>query len=297
MKLVSSLWTVAYVVVVVDSIIMSNKKLYVGTRLHLGNSTVAPPDEIWKAKVNSFANFCTESCGPGTVGIIAVDATPKIPNYCLVDTIRKLTADTTTSAGLLEVLPVTPWGKFVPALNALIGYAASQSCAVDDRILFVSAETGAPTEAVQTLVSHMDHDTLVAGARLEGHDYRPRDGDDRAATVALTGRTSPWNTLAVWNLRKLALTGFQLVSDGLLTNDSTEPSYGIEEVVATCLLQKLLGQDHAKSKLVQLPGIHWDQEFETPERQKWHEFKMESKSIRAARQLELTGLSGVVHHC
>jgi hypothetical protein len=30
--------------------------------------------------------------------------------------------------------------------------------------------------------------------------------------------------------------------DGLLSDDETDPSFGIEEVVATCLLQKLLVQ-------------------------------------------------------
>jgi hypothetical protein len=73
---------------------------------------------------------------------------------------------------------------------------------------------------------------------LPGHDYKG------TATVAeLNGCTSPWNTLAL--LRKLAMTGFTRF-DGLLSDDETDPSFGIEEVV-TCLLQKLLGPDQAKS--------------------------------------------------
>jgi hypothetical protein len=106
----------------------------------------------------------------------------------------------------LQVVPVTPWGKFVPALNALVRYAAVECHA--QLILFVSAETEAPS--ITPLLDNMDNSTLVVGALLEGHQF-----DDTAERVALNGRTTPWNTLALWNLEKLALTGFPLVSDGL----------------------------------------------------------------------------------
>jgi hypothetical protein len=65
----------------------------------------------------------------------------------------------------------------------------------------------------------------------------------------LNARTTPWNTLAIWKVSMLALTGFQVVSDGILTEDATEPSYGVEEVVAIALLQKVLGATKAKAKL------------------------------------------------
>jgi hypothetical protein len=42
----------------------------------------------------------------------------------------------------------------------------------------------------------------------------------------LTGATSPWNTLALWSVPKLAVTGFLGVADGL--TDKTLA--GIEEV-------------------------------------------------------------------
>jgi hypothetical protein len=43
--------------------------------------------------------------------------------------------------------------------------------------------------------------------------------------VELTGRTAPWNTCALWDVPKLALTGFHLVSKGLHP-DVDEPSDG-----------------------------------------------------------------------
>jgi hypothetical protein len=102
--------------------------------------------------------------------------------------------------------------------------------------------------------------------------------------------------LALWDLRKLALTGFLLVSDGLLSDDKLDPSFGIEAVVATCLLQKLLGPDQAKSKLVQLTStsgddndsaIGWNQDFDDPARKKWHEQLFGARCISHALQISL----------
>jgi hypothetical protein len=326
--------------------------LIVATRLHLGQST-SPPADL-DEKVAGFYRFCAESCpvnanaNTSSMGVLAVDATPKIPGYDLVEAVQaacdkavaaaaaaaaassSTTSTTAASTTRLHVLPVTPWGKFVPALNALVQFAAttispplyekdsphSDSSRDRDRcrhqILFCSAETSCSAQAVRTLQWHLQADTAVVGACLPGHEYHNQGTTTTTKTgtgtdvvpggcVELNGRTSPWNTLALWDLRKLALTGFLLVSDGLLSDDETDPSFGIEEVVATCLLQKLLGADQAKSKLVQLTAsedvVDWNQAFDDPARQKWHEEKMASKLSRANKQLELTGLSGVVHHC
>lgn len=70
----------------------------------------------------------------------------------------------------------------------------------------------------------------------------------------------------------------------------------MEEVAAIAMLQNLLGEEEAKAKLMRLPDVSWDQTFDDEERQKWHEKKMQSKLERAARHLELTGLSGWVEH-
>ena len=273
----------------------ATQQLVVATRLHLGHASDPPTQESLDAKMANFRKFCASSCQT-TLGLIAVDATPKIDGYDMVQAVQSA-CDKLANNGdeaKLHVVPVTPWGKFVPALNALIGFACKYSQTHFDQIFFVSAETTASLEAIQHLRSHMDPDTLVAGAVLAGHDYRGKN-----QKVHLTGRTSPWNTLAVWNLRKLALTGFALCSDGLLTDHEQAPSFGIEEVAATALLQKLIGPEQARSKLVQVPGIDWQvQQFENdPARQKWHEQKMQSKVDRAARQLELLGLQGTVEHC
>lgn len=76
----------------------------------------------------------------------------------------------------------------------------------------------------------------------------------------------------------------------------SEGASGVEEVAAIALIQQILGYEHAVAKLIQLPDVSWDQQFDDEARRKWHEAKMMSKLERAARHLQLTGLEGWVYH-
>ena len=76
----------------------------------------------------------------------------------------------------------------------------------------------------------------------------------------------------------------------------SEGAAGVEEVAAIAMIQNLLGEEEAKAKLMQLPDVSWDEQFDDDERREWHEKKMQSKIERPARHLELTGLSGWVQH-
>jgi hypothetical protein len=153
------------------------------------------------------------------------------------------------------------------------------------------------SDAMFALKSKMDmNTTLVVGAVLQGHQYcDTSDGTE----VELTGRTTPWNTLALWNLPKLALTGFLLVSEGLhLDEDGKEGAGGVEEVCTIAMLQRILPSNSALAKLVLIAGVQWGQDFgDDKGRKDWHEMKLRSKVTRAKRQLELMGLSGSVLHC
>jgi hypothetical protein len=64
-------------------------------------------------------------------------------------------------------------------------------------------------------------DALVVGSVLEGHDFR-------VGYNQLRGRTTPWNTLAVWDVKKLSVFGFPLIGDG-----NKDRSFGGVEV---CML-------------------------------------------------------------
>lgn len=188
------------------------RKLVVATRLHLGNATAPPNSEKVDKTVKNFLQFCS-NC-KASHAAIAVDATLRVPGYDYVQAVESAAHDASFSMEephpALQVLPVTPWGKFCPALNALVRYAA-----VDCRaqlIMFVSAETEASASSVSMLINEVDSSTLVVGAVLPGHDYH--EGE----RVPLNGRNTPWNTLAVWNLPNLALNGFPMVSDGVHFN-------------------------------------------------------------------------------
>lgn len=173
-----------------------------------------------------------------------------------------------------------------------------------------------------------DDNVLVVGARLSGHDYHHVekndsnidcnvDDDDHSFSyytmTELNGGTSPWNTLALWNLKLLSLTGFILVSEGFTihqqkqqsdnNNDNTTTNImniaGIEEVVTITLLQSMLGYKHSIAKLIDVTSLTMDQNNNSssitwmttfnndPQRQKWHEEKMKSKLIRSEKQYQL----------
>eukprot|EP00956_Cyclotella_meneghiniana_P012830 scaffold18270_cov63-Cyclotella_meneghiniana.AAC.2 len=140
--------------------------------------------------------------------------------------------------------------------------------------------------------------TQPPGAVLQGHHHSPPTNSETTVEVELTGRTTPWNTFALWNLHKLSLTGFLQVSEGL---HGDEGIAGIEEVCTIATLQKTLSSEKAKAKLIQVQppnAVVWGQDFSDDEaRREWHERKMQSKETRAKKQLDLMGLSGIVLHC
>ena len=101
-------------------------------------------------------------------------------------------------------LPVTPWGDVTTALNSMLIRA---SCAKfrQEFILFQSLEIISSAHHIQEMFRHMQSDTLVVGAALEGHQFMAKQGDHEAE-VEIGGLTSPWNTCALWHRPSLALT-------------------------------------------------------------------------------------------
>ena len=256
------------------------KRLVVATRIHLGNASTPPATDKLKIIIDSLS-LLGKSLN-ATQTIIAADAAPILDGYDLIDVLRSMAVSTD-----ITIVPVTPWNKFVPALNAILSEASGS-----DYCLMMSVETHVTSANVEILLQHMDEMTLVAGAVLPGHDFYPQ------SIQPLNGRTTPWNTLAIWNLAKLSLTGFVLVADGVhLGKDGSPGVSGIEEVSTIAVLQRILGADHAKVKLVPLSdNVKWETNFEDEERRAWHEHKMNSKLERATRHLELLSLKGTVLH-
>ena len=150
------------------------------------------------------------------------------------------------------------------------------------------------------MLQHFESDTLCVGACFDNsHRFQ-------AGINELDGLSSPWNTLTVWNIARLAKTGFLLVSEGVLK----EAAGGIEEVSVIALHQQLFGVNSTKAKLLKLPAcvlvnnsnsqtavskdpeeILWDQAWKDPLRASWHVEKMKSKLQRASNQLDCLQLN------
>jgi len=275
-------------------------KLVIGTRLHLGKASSPPSEEITRNFISNLKKIADDGALVEEYEIevlIAVDATLKLEDYDYVEAVRSAlecckSSNNDNNVDNIHIIPVTPWGKFVPGLNALILHAKAQLQA--DLIMFVSAEVQLSSTTVRTLCQNVteNKNVLVAGAAMNGHQYHAdvsaTDGTSNRQAIPLTGRTTPWNTLCVWNLDKLSLTGFSMVSD-------LGKSAGVEECVAIALLQRLFPRSEAR--LVKLDGFEWEETFQDEERQKWHDEKMKYKVERPKCQLALLGLSGSVIHC
>lgn len=296
---------------------VSKMKLVIASRLHLGRASSPPSqDHIHKILENLARMAESLENNMETSVLVAVDATPTLDNYNYVETVQSALSRSDFRCDI-QIVPVTPWGKFVPALNALVLHAKSQLNA--DLIMFVSAEVHASAETIQTLCQHVtsERNVIAAGAALNGHEYAgtsmevPLTGryekgvircyaqTKRAVPlhyyllflieIVVTVRTTPWNTLCIWDLDKLSMTGFCAISD-------LGKSAGVEECVAIALLQKLFPQSVAK--LVRVSDLSWEETFqEDEERRKWHDEKMKSKIDRASQQLVALNLSGTVLHC
>ena len=161
-------------------------KLVIASRLHLGRASSAPPDEQIQKVLENLGTMAASMMDQyDTSVVIAVDATPKIENYDYVQAIQNVLNSMGKYSSSIEILPVTPWGKFIPALNALVLHAKSQLNT--DLIMFVSAEVNASASTISTLCEHItadnENEVIAAGAAMKGHDYQ-----GPGKTVVLTGR-------------------------------------------------------------------------------------------------------------
>lgn len=191
-----------------------------------------------------------------------------------------------------RVFAVQPWGKFVPALNALVNRAWSDGI---KQLLIASHTLPAITsEQISHMVRLMDENTLVVGARLEGHEF------SRGLHQAASSLTTPWNTLALWNLKLLRYTGFSNQGEALFDPRQT----GDEEFVTISQIQQSfpgLGRAMPRAFLTEVPGVeNWDPKIVASwdaERLHIHQEKLAGKATRSFRQLQdFGGILPLVTH-
>ncbi|KAF7971860.1 hypothetical protein HWV62_19806 [Athelia sp. TMB] len=188
---------------------------------------------------------------------------------------------------VLEFLGATPWGCSGP-LNASIARARRMGAS---KIVFMSVEMTVLPEEIGQMLHLWRRETLVIGKALAQHKFVKSSGH-----VELTGLTCPWNTFAIWDLSKLAKTGFLLVAD---TNVAPGQS-AIEEVPVIALHQHLFPND-SEATLLKFPDAvataGWDTTWTDPKRAAWQASKMATKDFSAQSHLSVLNLpkTGVRH--
>eukprot|EP01036_Dinobryon_divergens_P029865 gene29865-39030_t len=158
-------------------------------------------------------------------------------------------------------LPVFPWGYFTTPLNAAVQFAQDKGFKY---IVFQSIEFRIPKLDILELIKlHEERSNLlVVGPEMDGHEFL------EGPSNVVRGRTIPWNTLAIWKVGFLALTGFPLIGDGTAV---AREIGGVEEVSTINLLQLVNPQLQA--------------------------ILMKSKDERPASQMKVLGIaSGTVIH-
>lgn len=260
------------------------------TRIHS-----VPVSSELEVKVIKFLKCALSYCKNVLIAV-KVDLSDEMNGQELFHFVQKIVNSQQNLLATVVVLPISQWGPGVtPALNALLQRALLLDAT---HILYQSLEVQVSVPDVLRLSELCGEDTLVAGARFQGHDFAVDSVSvlahpSSAISVAATGRSVPWNTLALWNASTLAVTGFPMVADGVIKGTA----WGVEEVSAIALAQ-LVSPEKTKAKLVTLPSVQWKASFHDPVRQAAHESKMESKLSRPATHLNLlpSSAQGVVEH-
>ncbi len=178
----------------------------------------------------------------------------------------------------VTAFPVTPWGKVVQAPNALLSKSTEHGIT---RLLFVSTEYPVTETLVSLLLSHLDAQTLVVGARLPTHDFKAPLGESVLVECA-SGLQIPWNTCALWSLEHLIHTGFVLAADSL-----HDPNNAGMEEMGTIAAQQILWPGKASAKLVapRTGDLILNTHGWNIKRHERYIHNLESKNARSAAQL------------
>ena len=179
---------------------------------------------------------------------------------------------------------VTPWGRVVLAPNTLLVKSAERQMS---HLLFASTEFPVTESLVSLLLSYCDAQTLVIGARIDGHDFKAPPGESVLIQSA-SGLQIPWNTCALWSIEHLVHTGFVLTADALHDPDNA----GMEEM-GTIAAQQILWPGKASAKLVTPRAgdlVHNTHGWNIKRKERYMH-NLESKNARAAAQIERLELS------
>ncbi len=167
--------------------------LCVATRIH------SMPEEVISFEKN-LLTFIENGMEYSNAILIAIKATVEDFNADFAEhqTIYKLTTKVISTLPRdvkekVTVLPILEWGAFTTALNTLLLCAGKMEGV--RYILYKSFEVRISQKDITAMVSELDkNDTLVVGARLNGHDFKCSSKLQPNVVTLINGRTVPWNT-------------------------------------------------------------------------------------------------------
>jgi hypothetical protein len=191
---------------------------------------------------------------------VAIDATT---SFTLLNDVKALVATHLPSEeSRIHLVPVAPYGFYIPALMALLHYAKNLGY---ERICYQSQEVHCTHTQFMAVWDAFDAETdLVVGPELQGHAFRgvedvwegkQEQEDTLTHTYNVNGVTVPWDTFAIWSVAKLLRVGLLPLAEAHIENGGA-----IEEVTAIVMQHRLFGEANQRVKLVRLLGnpIGWD---------------------------------------
>lgn len=226
----------------------------VGTRIHTNCGSTFPD-------LSQFSHWCQLALGYADHVLIATD-----------DQLFQVISQMRTPFKQVSPLRVRPWHGFSIPLNTIVAEATRLN---GYTLLMQSFEVFVSPQSVEVMQAHLASETLVVGARLTP------DHGGTTGVKPIDGLTTPWNTLALWDLDKLQRTGFRDVPSELLNGIPG----GMEEVSTISLLQHLF-PDCTQAKIVTLPDVQWNLSWNDAERSLYHHQKILTKRERAEMQLK-----------
>jgi len=134
----------------------TTSRVLVATRIHGQETTAATPFDGAKLRA-----FLRSAVGYADAVAVAVEVADVFHPSLLV-----AVQDVAKEFGgcSIDVLPVTPWGRFVPALNAALAFASQRDFS---HILFLSLEMDLTPAAFRALLVNFDPaEDLVVGAGM-----------------------------------------------------------------------------------------------------------------------------------
>lgn len=268
---------------------MSKNKIASATRFFIADPSRVSAD---RAKITRYVD-ASLACSRIERLYIAVDPHRDVASS--IDFLRRLP---TPAGKRVEVMPVTPWGRYVEPLNALALQAAFDGYS---ELLFANTEH-IPTDAnVRQLSDHLDSSTLVAGAALDVfHEFEP--GEHR-----MNGVRVPSDAFMLVNLELFTLFGFITVSEapwvphcGNSLGTPKDPGMleaGMKEVATFSLIQHFVGREKAQVKLAAVAGAERDTSTIVGDRKRLDDHKRASAIQRAEAQMRRTNIPyGYVKH-